>query len=259
MAKLHAVLATPSSVDPEPTATVDAGDVRDWQRRITSVLEAHGDTADAELLDGLVDDVAAGRTRVLVQRVHGDLHVGRVLRWTRGLSVVGFDAAPAVPYLAGARTMRPAAADVARLLASLARVAAAAARRPDDALGRSGCVVSRDPRAGADCAYRSELAAEERTDLLDERLLAAFEAAERAHAMARAAGQPTVHGALTGRRPVSPRVSIWARARPGPVRSTSRCSPQQPLSPAASSAHSRHSTAASSTAIRCAVAQAASQ
>jgi maltokinase len=187
VAKLHVVLATPSSVDPEPTATVDAADVRDWQRRIRAVLAAGGDTADAGALDALVDDVAAGRTRVLVQRVHGDLHVGRVLRWTRGLSVVGFDAAPAVPYLAGARTLRPAAADLARLLASLARVAEEASRRPEMPAGAPEAWY-RDAREQVLCAYRSTLAAEERSHLLDERLLAAFEAAQRAHT-ARALGQ----------------------------------------------------------------------
>jgi maltokinase len=185
--KLHVVLATSSSVDPGPTTTVDAADVRDWQRRVRAVLEAGGDTADAESLDELVDDVASGRTRVLVQRVHGDLHVGRVLRWTRGLSVVGFDAAPVMPSLAGARTLRPAAADVARLLASLARVADEAARRPEMPSGAPESWYG-EAREQVLCAYRSTLAAEERTDLLDERLLAAFEAAERAHA-ARAVGQ----------------------------------------------------------------------
>ena len=105
--------------------------MRDWQRRIRAVLEADGDTSDADALDGLAEDVTAGRARVLVQRVHGDLHVGRVLRWTRGLSIVGFDAAPAEPHLTGATTLRPAAADVARLLGSLGRVAANAASRPD--------------------------------------------------------------------------------------------------------------------------------
>jgi predicted trehalose synthase len=185
-AKLHLVLATPSSVDPEPAAGADAGDVRDWQRRIRAVLEASGDTADADALDGLADDVASGRSRVLVQRVHGDLHVGRVLRWTRGLSVVGFDAAPAEPYLTGATTLRPAAADIARLLGSLARVAEAAAHRPEMP-AEAPSAWYRQAREQVLSAYRSALAAEERPDLLDERLLAAFEAAELAHA-ARAAG-----------------------------------------------------------------------
>jgi maltokinase len=190
VAKLHLVLATPSPEDPDPTAAIDAADVRDWQRRIRAVLEADGDTCDAgtsdpDALDGLAEDVTAGRARVLVQRVHGDLHVGRVLRWTRGLSIVGFDAAPAEPYLTGATTLRPAAADVARLLGSLARVAADAARRPDMPADAPSAWY-RVAREQVLYAYRSELAAQERLDLLDERLLAAFEAAERAHA-ARAA------------------------------------------------------------------------
>src|SRR3954471_14515900 len=189
VAKLHVVLAAPSPVDPDPTAAVEAADVRDWQRRIRSELEAGGDTADADALDALADDVAAGRARVLVQRVHGDLHVGRVLRWTRGLSVVGFDAAPAEPYLTAATPLRAAAADVARLLGSLARLAERASRRagmPTDAPG----AWYREAREQVIAAYTSALVAEDRPDLLDERLLAAFEAAELAHA-ARAAGAET--------------------------------------------------------------------
>jgi maltokinase len=189
VAKLHVVLATPSHVDPAPTAEVEAADVRDWQRRIRAELEAGGDTVDADALDGLADDVTAGRARVLVQRVHGDLHVGRVLRWTRGLSVVGFDAAPAEPHLTGATTLRPAAADVARLLGSLARVAHAAARRPEIPADAPWAWY-REAREQVLSAYFAALAAEERPELLDERLLAAFEAAELAHAARVAGAEP---------------------------------------------------------------------
>lgn len=192
VAKLHLVLAAPSPLDPDPTATVDAADVRDWQRRIRAEL-ACGDTDDADALDGLADDAATGRTRVLVQRVHGDLHVGRVLRWTRGLSVVGFDAAPAAPYLTGATALRPAAADVARLVGSLARVAETAARRPEMPPDLPWAWY-REAREQMLWAYRSALAAEERRDLLDDRLLAAFEAAERAHALRGAGAEPARSG-----------------------------------------------------------------
>lgn len=181
VAKLHLTLATPSPVDPDPTAVAGAADVRDWQRRARGELEAGGEIGDADVLDALADDVAAGRSQVLVQRVHGDLHVGRVLRWTRGLSVVGFDAAPAEPHLTGATTLRPAAVDVARLLASLARVAEDASRRPEMPADAPSAWYHR-AREQVLSAYRAALAAEERSDLLDERLLAAFEAAERAHA-----------------------------------------------------------------------------
>jgi maltokinase len=181
VAKLHVALATPSAVDPEPAAVADPADVHDWQRRVHAVLEAAGDAADAHALDGLAADVADGRERVVVQRVHGDLRVGRVLRWTRGLSAVGFDAAPAEPHLTGATMLRPAAVDVARLLGSLAQVAEAASRRPE-VPPEAPWSWYRTAREQVLTAYRSTRAADDRQDLLDERLLAAFEAAELAHA-----------------------------------------------------------------------------
>src|SRR3954467_4046818 len=104
VARLHLVLATPSPMDPDPKATVDAADVRDWQRRIRAEPGC-GDTDDADALDRLAEAGAAGPTRVRVPRAHGALQGGRVLRWTRGLSVVGCDAAPAAPYLTGATAL----------------------------------------------------------------------------------------------------------------------------------------------------------
>jgi maltokinase len=183
VAKLHLALATLSAVDGAPTALAEAADVRDWQRRVRAVLETGGEPAGVEALDaldGLVDDVAAGRAQVMVQRVHGDLHVGRVLRWTRGLCVVGFDAAPAEPHLTGATTMRPAAVDVARLLAGLVRVAQEAARRPEMP-PEAPWAWYQQAREQVLHAYCATLAAEDRPELLDERLLHAFEAAELAH------------------------------------------------------------------------------
>ena len=216
VAKLHLVLATPSRgghadrVRPPRTPRT----CRTAAPGARAVLEAGGgDTTDADALDGLAER-RRGRAaaRVLVQRVHGDLHVGRVLRWTRGLSVVGFDAARR-DVLTGATTLRPAAADVARgCSASLARVARGAPGvrrcRPDV----PGAWYRR-AREQVLAAYRSALAAEDAPDLLDERLLAAFEAAERAHVAGppapRTAGQP-----LTGQRP-QPARAPGGRGRTG--------------------------------------------
>lgn len=210
VAKLHLALAAPSAVVPAPTGEADVPTLLGWHAEACREVEAAarlvlaepdryarymtpGELAElrtaVDRIHALAGEVERGQSRVLLQLGHGDLHVGRVLRWTRGLSVVGFDAAPAEPYLTGATTLRPAAADVARLLGSLARLAERASRRagmPTDAPG----AWYREAREQVIAAYTSALVAEDRPDLLDERLLAAFEAAELAHA-ARAAGAET--------------------------------------------------------------------
>lgn len=220
VAKLHLALATPSALVPEPTATVDATTLLQWHAAALADVEAAvgltlagpgGGLEPRELpallatLDSahhLADRVGAGADRVTVQRVHGDLHVGRVLRWTGGLSVVGFDAepdrverSPQTP-VAGpdGGPLAPAARDLARLLVSLGEVARVAAHRPGMPEGVPAS-WHRQARQQILQAYRSALAAEGRPELLDERLLAMFEAQERARAaLARATGDPTPIG-----------------------------------------------------------------
>jgi maltokinase len=214
VAKLHLALGTPSELVPVPTATVDADIVRSWHAAARADIHAAvrlaltgpaGGLEPRELpallaaVDGaaeLAQRLDAGAASVTVQRVHGDLHIGRVLRWTGGLSVVGFDAEPQhrigasdprVP--AGGGELAPAARDLARLLASLAEVALVVGGRP----GMPEGVASSWYRQARDQVlrgYRSVLAADGRPHLLDEQLLAMFEAQERARvARARATGQ----------------------------------------------------------------------
>ena len=211
VAKLHLALATRSAVNPSPVADADAAAVLEWHAETRSEVAAasklllsrprrdggaHEPGELSRLLDGvdrlehLAMDVRAGRSRVAVQRIHGDLHVGRVLRWTRGLAVVGFDAEPPFeppPYDHPIRGLQPPARDLARLLASLAEVARRAVTRPEMPADTPWAWY-RQAREHVLGAYRSALAAEDRADLLDDRLLAAFETAEHARAaLARAA------------------------------------------------------------------------
>ena len=215
VAKLHVALATPSEVDPAPAGPAAAEAVLAWHAEMRADVDAlsavllgprSADAADAadaagvagvdpgelaemtaavDALEGLAHDVRAGRAQVMVQRVHGDLHVGRVLRWTRGLAVVGFDAQRSfAPLTTDGRpdSRQPAARDLARLLTSLGEVAQSAAARPDMPPGvPAGWYAQAREQVAA--AYRTELAAEQRRELLDERLLAAFAAAERARAV----------------------------------------------------------------------------
>jgi maltokinase len=165
--------------------------------------------AAVEAAGNLAERLDAGAATVTVQRVHGDLHIGRVLRWTGGLSVVGFDAEPppfdpavaeAGPAVAAGDggELAPAARDIARLLASLAEVARVGANRPGMPPEVPGTWY-RQAREQVLRAYRSVLASEGRSDLLDETLLAMFEAQERAlAALAQATGQASENHAPIG-------------------------------------------------------------
>ena len=217
VAKLHLALATPSALVPVPTATVDAATVAEWQAAARADVDAAVRLALAGPAGGLeprelpvllaavdrtalVDRIRRGDAAPTVQRVHGDLHVGRVLRWTGGLSVVGFDAEPGtegdgMPVApADGGELAPAARDLARLLVSLAEVARVAAARPDMPAGVPASWYRR-AREQVLRAYRSVLAGEGRPELLDEDLLTMFEAQERARvALASAASAPTPIG-----------------------------------------------------------------
>jgi predicted trehalose synthase len=210
VAKLHVALATPSDVDAAPAGLADAATVLGWHAEARSEVEAASevllgvglpdgaggrglDAHDVPVLLAAVDglqllarDVEDGRAQVTVQRVHGDLHVGRVLRWTRGLAVVGFDAEASFAPTRGGGPSRnvhqPAARDLARLLASLADVATRAASRPEMP-AETPRAWYRQAREQVAAAYRAELEAEKRPELLDERLLTAFDAAEHARAL----------------------------------------------------------------------------
>jgi len=109
-----------------------------------------------------------------VQRVHGDLHVGQMLRWREGLAVIDFDGNPAADP-ATAALPQPAARDVAGMLCSLDHVG----RIVDKQMGRlRHAEVERwiaHSRHRFLSAYRRVLADADRSDLLDERLMPAFE------------------------------------------------------------------------------------
>jgi predicted trehalose synthase len=228
VAKLHLALATPSVPVPVPTARADGEAVREWHAAAGADVDAAvrlalpgpaGGLEPRELpallaaVDGAADlarRVDAGAATVTVQRVHGDLHIGRVLRWTGGLSVVGFDAEPhaidaapsaaahPAPAAADGGELAPAARDLARLLASLREVARVAAHRPGMPPAAPGSWY-RQTREQVLSAYRSVLASEGRPELLDERLLAMFEVQEWARAaVAEATGQPSGDPASIG-------------------------------------------------------------
>jgi maltokinase len=180
-ARLHRALATPTSVFPDPVEVADAGTVTGWalvaRRTLDEAIErtaTDDPDAAAELramgLDALLGGLD-GADAVAVQPVHGDLHVGQVLRGPHGLSVIDLDGNPTLDA-AAIQAPAPAARDVASLVCSLDHTGRVAIRR-----GADGAVVEAwigSARAALLAAYRDGLAAAGRSELFDERLLRPF-------------------------------------------------------------------------------------
>ncbi|RCG30793.1 aminoglycoside phosphotransferase [Sphaerisporangium album] len=177
-ADLHAAMATPSPTFPDPvrhTAPGEAWAVR-AERALGEALELTGGEDGAWLAahaGALGSEFAAlgraGATPLI--RIHGDLHVGQVLRWRDGYAVIDFDGNPTV---SGAEPFQPAARDLAQLLTSLDHVAQVAIMRrdagPRRALGWAS--VARETLL---TSYRARLAEAGAPWVLEESLLAAFE------------------------------------------------------------------------------------
>ena len=108
-----------------------------------------------------------------MQHIHGDLHVGQILRWKDGLAIVDFDGNPVAPSAGG--VMHPAARDVAQLIRSLDHVGQVVLHRnPQLPTAPVRAWLGRCRGELLD-AYRRSLQDKAMTFLLDERLLPAFE------------------------------------------------------------------------------------
>jgi maltokinase len=207
-AALHVALATRSSVLAEPVRPATAAELTDWHERIrasidrAALIAAEGTVADlgrsflARLgrleadADALLQVADSGRP-ALVQRVHGDLHTGRILRWAGGLTITGLGDEPERDAVG--LGPQPAARDLARLMHSLDSVARQVDRQVDRQVagqpGGSPCTQEWLPQARQRllAAYRTELAVARRPELLDDRLLAGFEAEHAAREVIEAA------------------------------------------------------------------------
>lgn len=173
---LHAALATGSRVLPVPVTSAPAAAAGAWSAAALELLgivlqETGGEEGgwlrarEPQIRRALELPDADGTPLI---RVHGDLHVGQLLRWERGLAVIDFEGNPGLP---GDELMQPAARDVAQLMMSLEHVGFAAARR--GTFDIEGYITK--VRADFVAAYRSTLARNDKEHLLDARLLAAFE------------------------------------------------------------------------------------
>jgi maltokinase len=180
VACLHVDLATPSPWMPEPAGIAGRQELAAWLASARTDLESAvaleaDDRArfverQARLLADM--DLLAAVDRVATQPIHGDLHVGQVLRSETGMRVIDFDATPGSPTADGDR--HPAARDVAHLLLSLELVAEVARSRVPAGRAQSAGDWARRARADMLDAYRSELASRAGVTTLDESLLRPF-------------------------------------------------------------------------------------
>jgi maltokinase len=201
-AALHVALATRSSVLADPVRIATTAELTDWHERIRATIDRAALVAAEGSVPGAAEDFLPQLSRleaaadgllqaadddppVVLQRVHGDLHVGRILRWAGGLTITGFGDEPAAD-IASLGT-QPAARDLARLLFSLQAVA----RHLDEHGADGRCAREWLPGARQRMlsAYRAELDVARRPELLDDRLIAAFEAEHAAREVIDAARQ----------------------------------------------------------------------
>lgn len=184
VADLHLALATSTSVLPDPTATAGPHEVSGWRQLADRLLDQAVEVVDgpegARLADlrNRIADVFADLGDIestVTMPVHGDLHIGQVLRWSGGYAVGDFDGNPVLPVADRLRP-QPAARDVAGMLQSLDHVGRVVVRRVE---GADPAVVESWITAAQEhflVAYRSRLADEGSAALLDERLLLPFRA-----------------------------------------------------------------------------------
>ena len=185
VARLYRALGTPSPLIPTPVREAGPDTIAtlraDADARLAEAV-AVTSGSEGERLRALAPAARAAIAslgsveRTPVMRVHGDLHVGQVLRGGDGaLSVNDFDGNP----LASDR-MAPDAPvrDVASMTCAIDHVGRVVARRhPGHAVAASAWAI-RSREAFLD-AYRAGLG--DRRELFDDRLLAPFEVAQEAH------------------------------------------------------------------------------
>ena len=185
VARLHRALGSPSPVIPTPVREAGPDTIATWRadagaRLAEAVAVTSG--SEGERLRALEPAARAAIAslapleRTTVMRIHGDLHVGQVLRGGDGaLSVNDFDGNP----LASDRMAPDAPArDVASMTCAIDHVGRVVARRhPHHAAAASAWAI-RSREAFLD-GYRSGLG--DRRELFDDRLLVPFEVAQEAH------------------------------------------------------------------------------
>ena len=179
--RFHAAMATPSTVFPQPVGTASAGR---WHAGALVTLDGALDETDGpegerlralaaptrEVLMGL--DLP-GETPVV--RIHGDLHVGQVLRWEGGDALSDFDGNPLAATVER-NAPGPAARDVASMARAIDHVGPICQQRRPDRVADIGAWIA-EAREAFLAAYRP-LAPQ---GVFDERLLVPLEVAQECH------------------------------------------------------------------------------
>jgi maltokinase len=187
VARLHAALAAPADGDPSAASdrTAERDVIAAWHKAARRTVEAAAavEASDADVvgtrLAGMLAavDALALVERTPVQAIHGDLHVGQVLRRPEGLAVIDFDGAPTLAVdqePADMDGLAPVARDVAQMLCSLDHVALVVDRRTDGRLGDALRAWAAGAKADLLRGYRAAAATGGRATALDTRLLPAF-------------------------------------------------------------------------------------
>lgn len=187
-AQMHASLATPSRVLPDPVREADGATVASWRRSALETAEqAFALTGGEEgtrlrareaRIRAAIDELgdAAGAPMI---RVHGDFHVGQVLEWEGGYAVTDFDGNPVAPPDRRAALDTP-VRDVAAFVRSIDHLGrVAGARRPGRERDVEAWIAT--ARTSFLDAYLEDLELGGAAGLFDERLLRPLEVAQACH------------------------------------------------------------------------------
>jgi len=184
VARMHAAFATAWSGCATPVSRASAVDVDRWSHRALQTVDeaarvttgAAGDRmrARTSAARAVVTAGLAGADGTMLTRVHGDLHVGQVLRWEGGYAVSDFDGNPVLPAAERDRPQPP-ARDVAGMLRAIDHVGRIVDRRSDHASADRVRAWATSARQAFLSAYRTTTHGCGHPGLLDDSLLPAFE------------------------------------------------------------------------------------
>jgi maltokinase len=182
VATMHVAASTPSNVLQAPTSEATSSIVQRWQETARGLLADAVDEvsgAEGERLRSLVPQIEAtfdamrDVDRTVTMPIHGDLHVGQILRWSDGYAINDFDGNPVLSP-ADRLAPEPAARDVAGMLQALDHVGRIVRKRREGVDHDRVLAWIKQAQVAFLDSYRSGLAAGGRPDLLDERLLKPF-------------------------------------------------------------------------------------